>query len=81
MSVAATVEYSYLEVGNISMYFIVGMPLTARKYDSNWVIVDRFTKSTHFIHVHTRYKTKMFGELYIEHILCLHGVPNTIISN
>jgi hypothetical protein len=30
---------------DISIYFIVGIPLTAHKYDSIWVIVDRFMKS------------------------------------
>jgi hypothetical protein len=32
---------------DISMDFIVGLPPTARKFDSIWVIVDRFTKSAH----------------------------------
>jgi hypothetical protein len=36
------------------MYFIVGLPLTARKFDSIWVIVDRLIKSTHFIPVNTK---------------------------
>jgi hypothetical protein len=78
---ATTVEYSYLKWEDISMDFIVGLPLTAHKYNSIWVIVDRFTNSAHFIPVHTRYKVKTHAELYIEHILCLHGVPNTIISD
>jgi hypothetical protein len=39
---------------NISMDFIVGLPLTARKFDSIWVIVDRLTKFTHFIPVHIK---------------------------
>jgi hypothetical protein len=40
---------------DISMDFIVGLPLTAHKFDSIWVIVDRLSKSAHFIAVHTRY--------------------------
>jgi hypothetical protein len=63
------------------MDFIVSLPLTTHKYDSIWLIVDRFTKSAHFIHVHTYYKAKRYAELYIECNLCLHGVPNTIISD
>jgi hypothetical protein len=66
---------------DISMDFIVGLPLTAHKYDSTWVIVDRFMKCAHFIHVHAHYKANRYAELYIEHILCLHGVPNAIISS
>jgi hypothetical protein len=64
---------------DISMDFIVGLPLTASKYDSIWVIVDGFTKSAHFIPIHTCCKAKRYIELYIDRILCLHGVPNTII--
>jgi hypothetical protein len=44
-----------LKWDDISMDFIVGLPLTARKYNSIWVIVDRLTKSAHFIPVNTNY--------------------------
>jgi hypothetical protein len=40
---------------DISMNFIVGLPLMARKFDSIWVIVDQLSKSAHFIHIHTNY--------------------------
>jgi hypothetical protein len=66
---------------DISMDFIMGLPLSARMFDSNRVIVDRFTKSAHFILVHTNYWAKKYAELYIARILCLHGVPKTIISD
>jgi hypothetical protein len=66
---------------DISMDFIVGLPLTGCKFNSIWVIIDRFTKSAHFILVHTRYRAKMYTELYISRIMCLHGVPKTIISD
>ena len=43
--------------------------------------MDRLTKSAHFLPVKTTYLTKQYAELYINHILCLHGVPKTIISD
>ena len=66
---------------DISMDFIVGLPRTASKYDSIWVIVDRLTKSAHFIPVSTRYSTKRYAEIYIARIFCSHGAPKTIISD
>jgi hypothetical protein len=66
---------------DISMYFIVSLPLTGRKFNSIWVIVDRLTKSAHFISMRTFYRVEKYVELYISHILCLRGVPKTIISD
>ena len=65
----------------ISMDFIVGLPPTQKGFDSIWVIVDRLTKSTHFIPVSTRYRPHQYAELYMTHIVCLHGVPRTIMSD
>jgi hypothetical protein len=79
--VAATLNTPTWKWEDISMDFIMGLPLTTCKYDSIWVIVDRFIKSAHFIPIHTHYKAKRYAKLYIERILCLHGVPNTIISD
>jgi hypothetical protein len=66
---------------DISMDFIMGLPLTARKFDSIWVIIDRLSKSAHFIPVHTHYDDQKYAEIYIAHVLCLHGVPKMIISD
>jgi len=66
---------------DISMDFIVGLPNTSQKHDSIWVIVDRLTKSAHFIPVHTTYNAKRYAEIYLDRIVCLHGVPKTIISD
>jgi hypothetical protein len=63
------------------MDFIMGLPLSIHKFDSIWVIMDQFTKSAHFIPVHTNYRAKKYAELYITCILCLRGVPKTIISD
>jgi hypothetical protein len=50
---------------DISMDFIVGLPLTGRKFNSISVIVDRLTKSAHFIPVHTFYMAEKYAGLYI----------------
>jgi len=65
----------------ISMDFIVGLPLTQKGHDSIWVIVDRLTKSAHFIPVRSTYRPSDYAELYISQIVSLHGVPRTIISD
>jgi hypothetical protein len=64
---------------DISMDFIVGLPLTGHRFNSIWVIINRLTKSAHFIPVHTFYRAEKYAELYISRILCLHGVLKTII--
>jgi hypothetical protein len=66
---------------DISMDFIAGLPMMACKFDSIWVIVDRLSKSAHFIPVHTNYNVQKYAGIYIAHVLCLHGVPKMIISN
>jgi hypothetical protein len=63
------------------MDFIVGLHPIGRKFNSFWVIIDRLTRSAHFILVHTFYRAEKYAELYISRILCLHGVPKTIISD
>ena len=63
------------------MDFIVGLPRTQRGYDSIWVIVNRFTKVAHFIPVKTHYKGPKLAQLYMEKIVCLHGVPKKIMSD
>jgi hypothetical protein len=66
---------------DISMDFIVGLPMMACKFDSIWVIVDRLSKSAHFIPINTNYKVQKYAEIYIAHVLCLHRVLKMIISN
>ncbi|WVZ51850.1 hypothetical protein U9M48_002953 [Paspalum notatum var. saurae] len=66
---------------DIHMDFIVGLPRTQKGYDSIWVIIDRFTKSAHFIPVKTTYRAKQYAELYISRIVSLHGVPLTLTSD
>jgi len=68
-------EWKWEEVG---MDFIVGLPCTKRGFDSIWVIVDCLTKVPHFIPVKTTYRGERLAELYMERIVCLHGVPKIV---
>ena len=65
----------------IAMEFVVGLPKTMGKYDSIWVIVDRLTKSAHFIPVKVTYNAEKLAKLYISEVVRLHGVPLSIISD
>ena len=65
----------------ITMDFVVGLPLTGKKHDSVWVVVDRLTKSAHFLPVRTDYSLDKLVELYIKEIVRLHGIPISIISD
>ena len=65
----------------IAMDFVVGIPKTLGKFDSIWVIVDRLTKSAHFIPVKVTYNAEKLARLYISEIVRLHGVPLSIISD
>jgi transposase InsO family protein len=61
------------------MDFIVGLPKTSREFDSIWVIVDRLTKSAHFLPVQTIYPAIQYAKIYFERIISLNGVPKTIV--
>ena len=65
----------------ITMDFVVGLPLTRRKHDSVWVVVDRLTKSAHFLPVRTDYSLDKLAKLYISEIVRLLGIPISIISD
>ena len=65
----------------ITMDFVVGLPLTRKKHDSVWVVVDRLTKSAHFLPVRTDYSLDKLAELYIKEIVRLHGIHVSIVSD
>ncbi|KAF3661735.1 putative UDP-glycosyltransferase 85A1-like [Capsicum annuum] len=65
----------------VNMDFVMGLPLTHRQHDSVWVIIDRMTKSAHFLSVHTSYSTEDYGKLYIRELVRLYGIPLSIISD
>nr|GFA66539.1 putative reverse transcriptase domain-containing protein [Tanacetum cinerariifolium] len=50
-------------------------------YDAIWVIIDRLTKSAHFLPIHEDYKTEKLTRIYIKEIVARHGVPVSMISD
>jgi hypothetical protein len=66
---------------DICMYFIVCLPNTSRHHDSIWVIVDRLTKTAHFLPIHTTHKIEKYAEIYMDQIVRLHGILRTIVSD
>ena len=59
----------------ITMDFVSGLPRSPTNHDSIWVIVDRLTKTAHFIPILMTYSMDRLAELYVQHIVRLHGVP------
>ncbi|GAU47914.1 hypothetical protein TSUD_404670, partial [Trifolium subterraneum] len=66
---------------HITMDFVTGLPRNQKGEDSIWVIVDRLTKSAHFIAVKSTYKASRYAEIFLEEIVKLHGVPLSIMSD
>nr|XP_016437738.1 PREDICTED: uncharacterized protein LOC107763755 [Nicotiana tabacum] len=58
----------------INMDFITGLPCTPWRYDSICVIIDRLTKSAHFLPVRTTYLAEDYAKLYIREIVRLYGM-------
>ncbi|GJV83475.1 putative reverse transcriptase domain-containing protein [Tanacetum coccineum] len=65
----------------ITMDFITKLPKTANGYDTIWVIVDRLTKSTHFLPMRETDPMEKLMKLYIKEVVTRHGVPVSIISD
>ncbi|GJW54097.1 putative reverse transcriptase domain-containing protein [Tanacetum coccineum] len=65
----------------ITMDFITKLPKTSNGHDTIWVIVDRLTKSTHFIPTRETDSMETLTRLYIKEIVSRHRVPISIISD
>jgi len=67
-----------MEMENIVMDFIVGLPKTLKGYTVIWVVVDRLTKSAHFLPGKATYTINNWAQLYVKEIVRLHGVTTLI---
>ncbi|GKD48342.1 putative reverse transcriptase domain-containing protein [Tanacetum coccineum] len=63
----------------ITMNFITKLPKMKSGHDTIWVIVDRLTKSAHFLAMQEDYSIERLARLYIDEIVAQHGVPVSII--
>nr|CAD1827343.1 unnamed protein product [Ananas comosus var. bracteatus] len=58
---------------DISMNFVVDLPRSKGGHDAIWVIVDRLTKSAHFLPIHTTWSGDKLVQVYLDEIVRLHG--------
>ena len=65
----------------ITMNFLTGLPRTLKGFNAVWVIVDRLTKSAHFLPIRWGYTLEKLAEKYLNEIVRLHGVPVSIVSD
>ncbi|TYK12237.1 pol protein [Cucumis melo var. makuwa] len=66
---------------SVLMDFITELPKTLKGYTVIWVVVDRLTKSAHFVPGKSTYTASKWGQLYVTEIVRLHGVLVSIISD
>ncbi|KAL0400118.1 UNVERIFIED_CONTAM: hypothetical protein Sradi_2355100 [Sesamum radiatum] len=63
------------------MDFVTGFPTTTKGHNAIWVVIDRLTKSAHFIAIKKSWPVTKLAETYVKKIVKLHGVPVNIISD
>nr|GEV48888.1 putative reverse transcriptase domain, ribonuclease H-like domain, aspartic peptidase domain protein [Tanacetum cinerariifolium] len=63
----------------IMMGLVTKLPKSSNGHDAIWVVVDRLTKSAHFLPIREDYKTEKLARIYINEIVARHGVPVSII--
>ena len=63
------------------MDFVTGLPKTHQGKDGVWVVVDRLTKSAHFLAIRTTNSILTLSKLYVREIMRFHGVPLSIVSD
>ncbi|CAI7788214.1 unnamed protein product [Closterium sp. NIES-53] len=65
----------------VTMDFIMALPRTFRGHDAIFVVVDKFSRATHFIPTHGKVTAEEAATLFIDNVVRLYGVPDSIISD
>ena len=65
----------------ISIDFITRLSITWRQHDSIMVVVDKLTKTSHFMSVNSTYKVGAIAKIFMKEIFRLHGFPKAIVSD
>jgi hypothetical protein len=68
-------EWKWLE---ISMDFVDGLPMSKKKHDRVWVVVDRLTKVAHFLGVRSTNSVKELAQVYLDGVVKYHGAPESV---
>ena len=63
------------------MDFITCLPTNVKQHDSIIAVVDKLSKSTHFISVKSTYKVVNIADIFMKEIFSLHDVPKVVISD
>ncbi|GKA12011.1 putative reverse transcriptase domain-containing protein [Tanacetum coccineum] len=66
---------------NITMDFVTKLPRTQRGNDTIWVIIDRLTKSAHFLPMRETDPMDKLARLYLKEVVMRHGIPVSIICD
>ncbi|GJT76720.1 putative reverse transcriptase domain-containing protein [Tanacetum coccineum] len=66
---------------NITMDFVTKLPRTQSGNDTIWVIVDRLTKSAHFLPMRETDPMDKLAKLYLKEVVTRHGIPVSIICD
>ena len=65
----------------ISMDFVMGLHLSSLNKNDIWVIVDRLTKSAHFLPIRDTWVVEKLAQLYVKKIVSPHKIPLDIVSD
>nr|GEW96287.1 putative reverse transcriptase domain-containing protein [Tanacetum cinerariifolium] len=81
VDIATYVKIPQWKWDNITMDFVIKLPSTLSGYDTIWVIMDRLTKSAHFLSMREDDSMDKLTKLYMKKVVTRHGIPISIISD